>query len=181
MSLSAHLLIHVRECADRSKKNPKFYENLIFYSVPKSSQVLPVRVIVVFDVYWKGCTSQENIDLVRNNWSLQILHSILNSLFRSEPRSEPRCHSITITHSWFIIKTFRLLRHRGLAKMAKRSTLVVVSQMIKILHSFIVLSSSSNETSPRKCLKLANRLRILNQNLILVIFIVNGRSGLIIL
>ena len=180
MSLSAHLLIHVRECADRSKKNPKFYENLIFYSVPKSSQVLPVRAIKSFLMYIeKGCTSQENIDLVRNNWSLQILHSILNSLFLSEPRS--RCHSITITHFWFIIKTFRLLRHRGLAKMVKRSTLVVDSQTIKTLHSFIVLSNWSNATSPRKCLKLANRLRILNLNLILVIFIVNGRSGFIIL
>lgn len=40
MSLSAHLLIHVRDATERSVKNPKFYENLIFHSVPKEKQVI---------------------------------------------------------------------------------------------------------------------------------------------
>jgi len=38
MSLSAHLLIHVRDSTERSVKNPKFYENLIFHSVPIDKQ-----------------------------------------------------------------------------------------------------------------------------------------------
>ena len=40
MSLSAHLLIHVRDACERSVKNPKFYENLIFHSVPVDKQVI---------------------------------------------------------------------------------------------------------------------------------------------
>ena len=39
MSLSGHLLTHVRESTEKSRKNPKFYENLIFHSVPKDQQV----------------------------------------------------------------------------------------------------------------------------------------------
>jgi hypothetical protein len=38
MSLSGHLLTHVRESTEKSRKNPKFYENLIFHSVPKDQQ-----------------------------------------------------------------------------------------------------------------------------------------------
>ena len=40
MSLSGHLLTHVRESTEKSRKNPKFYENLIFHSVPKDQQVI---------------------------------------------------------------------------------------------------------------------------------------------
>jgi len=67
MSLAAHLLIHVRDCSDRSKKNPKFYENLIFYSVPKNTQAFPVSnysvfiIKVGFHVYltWKSMRAKQ--------------------------------------------------------------------------------------------------------------------------
>ena len=39
MSLCAHLLKHVQESTERSLRNPKYYENLIFHSVPKADQV----------------------------------------------------------------------------------------------------------------------------------------------
>ena len=45
MSLSAHLLIHVRDATERSVKNPKFYENLIFHSVPKEKQVIVLTCV----------------------------------------------------------------------------------------------------------------------------------------
>ena len=48
MSLSAHLLIHVRDACERSVKNPKFYENLIFHSVPIDKQVIVLTYCFVF-------------------------------------------------------------------------------------------------------------------------------------
>ena len=43
--LTAHLLIHVRECSERSVRNPRFYETLLFPAVPAPQQVHKMQII----------------------------------------------------------------------------------------------------------------------------------------
>ena len=64
MSLSAHLLIHVRDSTERSVKNPKFYENLIFHSVPIDKQVIVLTCCFVDHIIidWKTENRHKLID-----------------------------------------------------------------------------------------------------------------------
>ena len=70
MSLSGHLLTHVRESTEKSRKNPKFYENLIFHSVPKDQQVIFNQIRGVLNMFFlfKCLTSIFRLDSYLDFW-----------------------------------------------------------------------------------------------------------------